>query len=419
MALLRLQRGGMWCDPHLCHARWLTRAAVRPARPALAGTGRKATPRPPALAARFDPNTSKCARTRQEVQECEYALWGRDGASFHDGLRYGVSVAKAPALPLRAAIEPARQSLPERTRARPAHHTPPPPRAAAVAISVVPPTTYRTQPLAPANEAPNVIDPARISPEQVARVAVEQDLNVEERASDRTETARHALTATLSADALYTAMQEKRNAPRLRPKSDGSYVWKGEVLSAAIAADGTVKFKDPALFAFDGFAKPTDGAPTETEELGQGPGVTRAQRMQGGIVFRFDVMDLLVSALNKENYSAERRWFLDQTAELRERMAMRHQLCGSSDQRPLRNYLATTIVHDAFDVTSVHDAIFTVFDACAGSAYGPAAVATIFAFIRTQLPQGTARAYAAADVAKLNEHRTGRVLFEPYAQGGD
>lgn len=273
-------------------------------------------------------------------------------------------------------------------------------------VSVSPEPDQGTQPPAPTPGRPPV-DAARIRPEEVARMAVAREQQAKELATQRRD---HALDASLHGAAAERPVLERRGAPQLRPRSNGSYEWRGEVIRAIIAADGTVTFKDPPLLDFAGFATPHDAEPSLTEHIGQAPGASRVQRIRGGLVFHFDVVDLVERALGAQSYTSERQWFLEQTAELRETMAMRQRLCGSTDQRALREYLANSLRNQ--EVTAVHDEIFAAYRACAGSSYGPAATSLIVAFVRTHLAQGSARAYSAQELAKLNA--AGAVTFVPY-----
>jgi hypothetical protein len=114
--------------------------------------------------------------------------------------------------------------------------------------------------------------------------------------------ATQALTASLYASANRPAYREQRAPPKLVPAADGGYDYTarahgGAVLlfRAHIAGDGTVRFED-------------------------GANLQPAPIPIGGA---FEVDDLLRRG---EKHSAEKRWFLEQTAALRERLAAAEML---------------------------------------------------------------------------------------------
>jgi hypothetical protein len=198
----------------------------------------------------------------------------------------------------------------------------------------------------------------------------------------------------LSAAANARPHVSRRPPPRLRARSDGTYVFHGHVFDAVIARDGTVRFSDRGGIEMD--------APSATRPNGLVPSGT------------FDISDSIESARGNDPYRHERHWFMEQTRELRERLADR---ADAHDQRRgmarLRGDLRRIWRGRGTD-RQRRARIFQMWDDCAEDEVGRRARAAIIAFVRESLPQGSPGAFTAGELGALNRERLSREPFAPY-----
>jgi hypothetical protein len=141
----------------------------------------------------------------------------------------------------------------------------------------------------------------------------------------------------------------------------------------------------------------------------------------GLITGGFDLSDALIRSLGEDPYAARKLALLDRTRDERAAIARVHH--GEALERSvsrLRDHLAAIWSRGDLDAAARRQILFELWDECAerGSAADLAAAgaarATIIGFIRRRLPKGTAAAYSAAELARLNDQRSSRARFEPY-----
>ena len=205
------------------------------------------------------------------------------------------------------------------------------------------------------------------------------------------------LTRELRADANARAYLSRRPPPELRRRSDGSYEFRGPVFGAVIAPDGTVAFSDRGNVGADRF--------------GSSGGV--------GLSGHFDLNDAMHRRHGSDPYSAERRWFLGETEELRTRLADGFRSSrATASARTVRGRLQRIWDDASRTPEQRRSAIFRVWDDCAEDETGEAVRAAVVGFVRDRLPSGTSDAFTGAELARLNARRESSVAFEPYRATG-
>jgi hypothetical protein len=130
--------------------------------------------------------------------------------------------------------------------------------------------------------------------------------------------------------------------------------------------------------------------------------------------FGFDVTDALQRGAGNDPYRAEREWFMNETEEIRDRLAARaSQRVAREALSGLEDRLRRVWTSDR----SVRDrkrALFDMWDECAEDETGAEARARIVAFIRREIAEGSTDEYGADELARLNRDRTSRARFDPY-----
>lgn len=184
----------------------------------------------------------------------------------------------------------------------------------------------------------------------------------------------------------------KREAPDLHREGDGSYRYDGHVFTARIRGDGGVDFSD-STSGVDGLAT-------------IGPGVRG----------HFDPTDALEHAITgKELYSAEKRWFLEQTVELREKLtaAARNQERAAA-RRSLERALDRILTASELDPAHKRERILALWDDCGDDAEASDARRIVEAFVRSRMPQGSELGFTPAELDRFNRGRSGAGVFDPY-----
>jgi hypothetical protein len=199
------------------------------------------------------------------------------------------------------------------------------------------------------------------------------------------------LQATLSDAAKRIPHLAPRPAPVLKRSADGSYRYAGHVFTAVIRADGSVSITDrPAAVQLGPLAI-------------------------GG---HFDLTDAIEKAMGKEIYSSEKRWFLDETAELRRSLSdADHARKLARGSLRLRGQLEGILDDSALPAARKRELIFELWDGCAPDDVGAQAQRIVEQFVREHLPPGTPLAYTPAELAELNRRRLSERVFEPYLRG--
>ncbi len=186
----------------------------------------------------------------------------------------------------------------------------------------------------------------------------------------------------------------RRGPPDLRRRPDGSYVFTGSAFSARILPDGTVQFSDRNNVRFGEFGGPVNSV---------------------GATVRFDVTDALERRAGNDPYQAERRWFLEETESLRERLGTEHRSRTSAvEERGLRGRLERIWADATKPAAGRRASLFRLWDDLAEDETGMPMRRAVLTFIRTRLPAGSPDAYPAGELAALNERRQSGEAFAPY-----
>jgi len=187
-----------------------------------------------------------------------------------------------------------------------------------------------------------------------------------------------------------------RELPKLLRGSGG--------VTARVDEDGSIHFAGPKDVAV--------ASPLEQPSENQG---------QLGVRLRFDVTDQVMKLAGQDPYASAKRALAEETREQRLCMARRYQ--GERKKQELWNLAAKVRGLGARPELSAAERralVFDLWDECteeaeSGADYGAMARATILAVVRELFPAGTDRAYQPAELLALNQRRTSRQRFAPYA----
>ena len=181
---------------------------------------------------------------------------------------------------------------------------------------------------------------------------------------------------------------EKEERFPLKLENDG-YHYEGPSFSAKIAMDGRVTFDDHSIRDFKG--------------------------LSGG----FDLTDLAMKGRKQDPYRYEKEKFMDNTSKLRGELTTRARKSQlESSLAALPDHLEQ-VWSDAYrSARERRGVLYAMWREAAGSdddvgAAGRKARATIEAFIRARLPEGSQDAYTDDELRRFNA-RAGAMKFEPY-----
>jgi hypothetical protein len=216
---------------------------------------------------------------------------------------------------------------------------------------------------------------------------------------------------------------EQPAAPDVRdawkPTGEGTYRLDDLAFTGRIARDGQVTIEDKPSFQLTP-SLPRVVASENPPAIADNSLGTQTVLLTMDIA-TFDVTDWLMRASGMDPYSARKARFLDQTREAR--AAMRAQ-ARSEDLRE-----AIAALPDLLDqiwrdpgrtVAERRELLFRLWDECTESGSeelvnaSRMARATILAFIRRVLPEGSADAYTPAELESLNATRKSTEQFTPY-----
>jgi hypothetical protein len=198
--------------------------------------------------------------------------------------------------------------------------------------------------------------------------------------------AQEQLTRSLEQSAHTLAHLTKREAPQLQREADGGYRFRGPVFSARIGIDGQVAFEDK-------------------------PGV---QLGSGGGSLGFDLNDAVESLMKHQLYSAEKRWFLDQTAAIREQLADAFRIAELARAKRYLDQALERIAAGSDDAAHKHAAVFALWQDCGDDADAANVRRVVEAFVRRRMPEDSALGFDAAELGRLNADRSGMRRFDPY-----
>lgn len=203
--------------------------------------------------------------------------------------------------------------------------------------------------------------------------------------------AQAALMRDLNAVASHVPHLQKREPPVLKRRSDGSYAYEGGVFQALVRPDGKVEFRDTSV---------------------------RAELRPSWVPFVViaDINDLVErDVLSRELYSAEKQWLLDETRELRGKLASESRRRELQDaNRALERTLRGILDDPALSVAQKHEAMFLVWQDCGEDAQAQAHRRAVDSFVRRYMPDLSALAFRSEELERFNNSRPGLQRFDPY-----
>jgi hypothetical protein len=121
--------------------------------------------------------------------------------------------------------------------------------------------------------------------------------------------------------------------------------------------------------------------------------------------------------LGRELYSAEKQWLLDETRELREKLATdarRRELLDAN--RALERTLHGILDDQALSVAQKHEAVFLLWQDCGEDAEAQAHRRAVDSFVKRYMPKDSALGFGATELARFNSARVKLQRFEPYTE---
>jgi hypothetical protein len=183
---------------------------------------------------------------------------------------------------------------------------------------------------------------------------------------------------------------EKRPPPELRKTSDGSFLYANPRFHAQIAPDGEIHFRD-------------------AEDI-----QTASIPLAGSL----DVMDAIEKhVLGRERYSAEKRWFLDQTVELRKRLADSARASETARAKRALEQQFALILSRPLTAQQKRDAVFELWENCGDDADTLTVRGVLEALIRERMPEDGELGFGVDEVARRNHNRPAKYRFDPYRHG--
>lgn len=188
----------------------------------------------------------------------------------------------------------------------------------------------------------------------------------------------------------------RREPPRFVRQLDGSQLYRGPRFAALVLPDGRVQFNDNPNFNF--------------ALRGAERGADTAQ------VATFDITEAIMRSRGQDPLSAERRWFLEQTEEMRDRLAAEAQRDGATREARRMNGRLRRLWNDPNKTPAERRrAIFELWESCDPTgAEGRAAREAIETFVRNELPASESNAYTRQEIEAMNAHRPANDRFNPY-----
>jgi hypothetical protein len=265
------------------------------------------------------------------------------------------------------------------------------------------PGTPRTVPVAPWNVVPSA----------VARGDVASGVPGPPTSADA-ERAMEAEIDTALREAARAPHLSERPPPSLRRTSDGGYRWEGTGFTARIEPDGAVSFSDLPGLRFGGLGPEAD--PTAFADFRPAPGALPPGSTVD-VRFRFDITEALERRHGNDPYYADRAWFLEQTEEVRDRLARRH--AEEQHRRQLlrlRGRLDALMRDESRPLAARHREVFATWDDFDEDEVGRRARDALIGFVRERWPEGSANAFTDAELDALNTGRVSTERFEPYGR---
>jgi hypothetical protein len=188
------------------------------------------------------------------------------------------------------------------------------------------------------------------------------------------------------------AYRVKREPPELHRQADGSYRYDGHVFTARIRDDGHVEF-------FDGTS-----------------GIDGPATIGIGVAGHFDFNDAIENGLTgKELSTSEKRWFLEQTAELRDKLMAAARTKENADARRMLERALERILHAReLDPAHKRERILALWEDCGDDAESADTRRIVEAFVRTRMPEVSEFGFTKSELERFNRGRSGSRAFNPY-----
>jgi hypothetical protein len=146
----------------------------------------------------------------------------------------------------------------------------------------------------------------------------------------------------------------------------------------------------------------------------------RVETVFPAIAGRFDVTDALMRRQGIDPYASYKMKVLDATRDERVEIGSRYRTQQLARSRELMQNNLTALWARPLDAAARKEALFELWDDCAETGSeelviaGRAARSQLVGFLRSKLPPGSADAFTADEVARLNARRKSRESFAPY-----
>jgi outer membrane biosynthesis protein TonB len=203
--------------------------------------------------------------------------------------------------------------------------------------------------------------------------------------------AQRELDSSLRQAANAPAYRQKREPPELHRQGDGTYRYDGHVFSARIRDDGQVEFADGAA------------------------GLDGPSTIGIGVAGHFDLNDAIEGAMGKERYTAEKRWFLEQTVELRDKLAASARNRERFQaRRLLERALERILSASELDAPHKRERVLGLWEDCGDDAEAADTRRIVEVFVRTRMPEGSDLGFTKSELERFNRGRSGATAFNPY-----
>lgn len=209
------------------------------------------------------------------------------------------------------------------------------------------------------------------------------------------------LSHTLSADLNTQANARPEGfGPRVLPtpqrRPNGTLAYPLGQVTAIVNPDGSFTFDDTSGVHFDGMGN---------------------SERTGGMQASWGLEEWMMRRHGDDPHAATRRWFANQTQEMRDGMEERYmQTQATRAASRARVRLDRILADTEVAIEERRRRIFHAWDECAeGELAGDAVRAAVVAYVREHLAQGSENAYSESELDSLNRSRTGTAEFRPYA----
>jgi hypothetical protein len=201
----------------------------------------------------------------------------------------------------------------------------------------------------------------------------------------------------LKSELAMPSLTSRPDDPVLRPRKGGGYSFDGNGFDATIERDGSVRFDDK----YGSFSV----IPTRHG----------GENVLWLLNFSFDLTGLMEHVMGNDPYRSERRWFLERTTELRDRLA--HEAFARLDQRArvkLRHALQDLWNDANLTLEQKKRETFEHWDMNADDEIGARGRQVVVDFVRERCPVGSECEFRAEECSRFNQARRSHEPFQPY-----